>query len=230
MAESIPGDAGFALFGARSSGALSVGHGLTAKHLVIRDGEHEEFAVLQEALTAELYPQGAVENIVFHEILHACWNLSRYRRIEAEFSSGDAADFADPNTCVVLDRLGRYQARAQRACYKAIRELRTIQTNRALRARKLEQEEAGKVPAIADINELTKQTQSEVKAEALELALQMVHYEAATLQANAIRNRAGAAAASRPTPAALHCAFDVPPDIINSGGLNGGRTQSPELY
>jgi hypothetical protein len=180
----------------------AIRHGLTAKHLVIRADEQEQFAALQESLSAELNPQGAVEAIVFQEIVHAAWNLSRFRRIEVESSSDTASDFSDPNTSTVLDRLGRYQARAQRACYKAIRELRTLETNRALRARKLDVATAASVPAIADINELTKQTQSEVTAEALELALTMVDYEAKTLQANAIRSRTGAPASSRPSPAA----------------------------
>lgn len=164
-------------------------HGLTAKYLVIRDGEHDEFAALQQALLDDLDPQGAVENLIFHELLHAAWNLHRFRRIETETSAGDASDFTDPNTTTVLDRLGRYQARAQRAYYKALQELRTLQTNRALRAFKLSEEDASGVPAIADINELTKQTQSEVKAEALKLALEMVDYETKTFQANAIRTR-----------------------------------------
>ena len=103
----------------------AIRHGLTAKHLVIRAEKQEHFAALQESLSAELNPQGAVEALVFQEIVHAAWNLSRFRRIEVESSSDTASDFSDPNTSTVLDRLGRYQARAQRACYKAIRELRT---------------------------------------------------------------------------------------------------------
>jgi len=61
-------------------------HGLTARHLVIRDDEHEEFDALQLSLSQELAPQGATETIVFQELLHAAWNLHRFRRIEAEVS------------------------------------------------------------------------------------------------------------------------------------------------
>jgi len=160
----------------------AVRHGLTAKHLVVREDEHEEFASLQDSLTAELDPQGAIETLTFNELLHAAWNLQRYRRIEADASIGTLDDFTDPATTAVLDRLGRYQARSQRAYYKALQELRALQTNRALRALKLTEEEAAEVPAIIDINELTKQTQSEVTAKGLELALQMVDYEAGTLR------------------------------------------------
>jgi hypothetical protein len=153
-------------------------HGLTARHLVIRDDEHEEFAVLRDSLSSDLDPQGAVETIAFQELLHAAWSLHRFRRIEAEASRGTVEDFTDPATTTVLDRLSRYQARAQRAWQKALQELRVLQTNRALRALKLSQQEAAEVPAIASINDLTKQTHSEVTAEALDLAIQMIDYEA----------------------------------------------------
>jgi hypothetical protein len=56
----------------------------------------------------------------------------------------------------------------------------------------LDQREAAEVPAIASINDLTKQTHSEVTAEALDLALQMVDYEVGigTLEARQKRNGA----------------------------------------
>jgi hypothetical protein len=156
----------------------AVRHGLTARYPVIRDDEHEEFAALHHSLSAELDPQGAMETIAFQEILHAAWNLQRFSRIEAEVSTGDAADFTDPAITAVLDRLGRYQARAQRAWHKALAELRALQTNRALRLRKLTEAEDAQVPAIASINDLTKQTHSEVTAEAIDLAMQLVNLEA----------------------------------------------------
>ena len=117
-------------------------HGLTAKHLVIRDDEREDFAIFQQSLLAELAPQVATETITFHEILHAAWNLQRFRRIEAEICTGRADDFASAETTATYDRLTRYQARAQHAYYRALAELRTLQTNRALRTVKLEDAEA----------------------------------------------------------------------------------------
>ena len=156
----------------------AVRHGLTARHLVVREDEQEEFAGLEASLSEELDPQGALETIAFQELLHAAWNLQRFSRIEAEVSLGTVEDFTDPGTTAVLDRLSRYQARAQRAFYRAQAELRVLQTNRALRARKLTVEEDAEVPAIVSINDLTKQTHSEVTAEALDLAVQMVNYEA----------------------------------------------------
>jgi hypothetical protein len=166
-------------------------HELTARHLVIRDDEHEEFAVLRDSLSSELDPQGAVETIAFHELLHAAWSLHRFRRIEAEGSRGTVGDFTDPATTTALDHLSRYQAGAQCAWRKSLHELRVLQTNRALRAFKLSQPEAAEVPAIVSINDLTKQTHSEVAAEALDLALQMVDYEAELNTLKALRKRTG---------------------------------------
>jgi hypothetical protein len=71
-----------------------------------------------------------------------------------------------------------------------------LQTNRALRAVKLEEEQAADVPAITDINELTKQTQSEVTAKALRLALQMVDYESGAMRMAALRGAASPMQAS----------------------------------
>jgi hypothetical protein len=136
-------------------------HGLTAKHLVVREDEREEFETHRASLLKECAPEGALEMIVFNEALHQSWNLERYRRIETENSTGTAEDFTDPQKAAFLDRLSRYQARAQRALYRALAELRKLQTDRALRACTLDSEEQETVPPLADIVKWTKQTQGE---------------------------------------------------------------------
>ena len=142
----------------------AISHGLTAKHLVIRDDEREEFAVFQDSLVADLDPQGALETITFHELLHAAWTLARLRRIEAEVSTGKVKDFIESETIAILDRLGRYQARAQRAYYRALQELRALQTSRALRAVKLDRPSRrrparGRYPRIDQTNPIRCQRQ-----------------------------------------------------------------------
>ncbi len=180
----------------------AVTHGLTSVHLVIRDDEREEFNALHDSLTEELDPQGAIETFTFEELLHAAWTLHRFRRIEAEASQGTLDDFTDPQTTTVLDRLSRYQTRAQRAYYRALAELRTLQTNRALRAQKLDEEIEAEVPAITDINNLTKQTRSEVMAEAMKQAINIMDYQTSMLTLEARQRTAGTAVAASPgTPA-----------------------------
>jgi hypothetical protein len=167
-------------------------HGLTARHLVIADHEQEEFAALESSLAAELDPRGALEIVTFQELLHAAWNLQRFSRIEAEVSTGTAEDFTNPAITTVLDRLTRYQSRAQRAFYKAQSELRVLQTNRALRARKLTEEEEAETPAIVSVNELTKQTQSEITAKAIDVAVKLTDVQANVFMRDARRQRAAA--------------------------------------
>src|SRR5207248_3315811 len=128
------------------------------------------------------------------------WNLHRFRRIEAESSTGGAADLTEAHSTVLLDRLGRYQARTQRGYYRALQELRALQTNRALRNLKLDEETRQEVPAVADINELTKQTRSEVTAEALEHALKMVEYETGVLRLQAFQKHTANRTVSAPPP------------------------------
>ena len=162
-------------------------HGLTAKHLVIREDEREEFTAFQAELSAELDPQGPIETITFDELLHAAWNLRRFRRLEAESSLGSIDDFTDAQTTAVLDRLSRYQARSQRAYYRALRQV------------KLDEEEAAAVPAIADINHLTEQTHSEVQREAIKQAIDMIEYQTGILHLDAMQNRAAKAGRDIPS-------------------------------
>jgi hypothetical protein len=172
----------------------AVRHGLTAKHLVIRPDDQAEFDQFQADLAAELDPQGAIEALTFHELLHAAWNLQRFRRIEAELSTGDASDFSAPENAAALDRLTRYQTRTQRAYYKALAELRTLQTNRALRVQKLEDPADPEVPVITDINNLTKQTHSEVIDEAIKQAVRLCDLETGLLMQRALKQRTDATA------------------------------------
>ena len=176
-------------------------HGLTSVRLVVRQDEHEEFEAFRNSLAAELNPQGAVESITFDELVHAAWNLRRFRRLETECSLGTIDDLINSETAAVLDRLTRYQARAQRAYYRALQELRTLQTNRALRALKLDEETEAEVPAIVDIDKLTKQTQSEVQAEAMDLAIKMFDLEAGMFLHQDRRRRAKSTPPATPADA-----------------------------
>jgi hypothetical protein len=166
-------------------------HGLTAKHLVIRPDQQEEFAALRDSLAADLDPQGALETITFNELLHAAWNLHRFRCIETDFCSGSPEDFLRSEITSVLDRLARYQARAQRAYYRALQELRTLQTNRAVRQIKLDPQTARRLPALADIDKLTKQTRSGAPAEVIQMALRTPDPEdsAVDLESLSLRNQ-----------------------------------------
>jgi len=69
---------------------------LTASDLIIRPEEQTQFSALQDSLLAELAPQGAIETVTFHDLLHAAWSLHRLRRLEVE---------CDPSNEKAYDRL-----------------------------------------------------------------------------------------------------------------------------
>ena len=138
----------------------AIRHGLTATNYVVRDDEREEFNKFSTQLYNEVKPIGVVENLTFNELLHAAWNLHRARRMEEECSAHDHRDFTDSQRFSWLDRIARYQARTQRAYYRALAELRTLQTNRALRETELSEEVAQTIPVLIAVKALTKQTQS----------------------------------------------------------------------
>jgi hypothetical protein len=105
-------------------------HGLSAKHFVIQEEERPEFDQLQAGLLEELRPDGTLEQLVFNDILHARWKLHRCRGIEASLSTGDTDPLLDESLGKQLDRILRYEARAERNFYRSLKELRTLQKAR----------------------------------------------------------------------------------------------------
>jgi hypothetical protein len=107
-------------------------HGLSAKHLVVQEEDRPEFDQLQAGLLDELHPEGTLEQLVFNDLLHARWKLHRCRGIEASLST-DGDPLLDPGLGKQLDRIMRYEARAERNFYRSLKELRTLQNGRARR-------------------------------------------------------------------------------------------------
>src|SRR6185436_9888872 len=107
-------------------------HGLSAREVVIAPDEREEFEDFLAAHQDELQPQGTLEQDLFNQLVLAAWNLRRISRLEAGLATnGDplTTDDAEP----AIQRLARYHTRAERTFFRCLRELRTLQTNRALR-------------------------------------------------------------------------------------------------
>jgi hypothetical protein len=100
-----------------------------------RAAEHARYQQLHEFLMAELQPQGILERLTFDNLVRAAWNMQALRSHHAV-------------------------ARSERAYYRAIDELRKLQTNRALRELELEAEEEDQVPDKASIYDLTKRSQN----------------------------------------------------------------------
>jgi hypothetical protein len=149
-------------------------HGLTARELVVLPADREEFETLRNDLLAEIVPIGVVEVLTFNQLLHAAWNLRRIRRLEADLAAGGADPLTDESSARTLDRLSLYAARAERAYYRAIRELRTLQTERASRAVTLTPQERALVPPLVSVRQATKRSQTHETSPAVKLALDPV--------------------------------------------------------
>jgi hypothetical protein len=124
--------------GKRQSSQNARTHSLTAQHPVIPEEDRAAFDQLRAQLHAETKPQGALQQIIFEELLHAAWNLRRVRAMEAELnaSAPDAllADAPPTNDgpAAKLDRLARHHTRLERAFFRSLRELKALQTDAAL--------------------------------------------------------------------------------------------------
>ena len=139
---------------ARSS-RNAVKHGLTSRQLVIAPGEEEEFAEFHGSLLAQLAPEGALEMGLFNMLVHAGWNLQRFRTLEAQLMTNGIESLLDESTAKALDRLQRYAASNQRSYYSALKELRTVQTNRFARCAMEGREDPA--PELVSVAALSKQ-------------------------------------------------------------------------
>ena len=129
-------------------------HGLSAREVVIAPDEREEFEEFLAAYQADLQPQGMTEQGLFNQLVLAAWNLQRISRLEAGLAKDEdplSNGYLEP----AIQRLARYQTRAERTYFRCLRELRVLQTNRSLREA---QPEASALPPLASIAIWTKQT------------------------------------------------------------------------
>jgi hypothetical protein len=116
--------------GKAHSSRNAVKHGLTSKQLVIAPGEEDRFAELHDSLHDQLAPAGALEMSLFNMLVHAAWNLERFRTLEAELMANGVDALLDERTGKALDRLQRYASANQRSYFRVLQELRTLQDNR----------------------------------------------------------------------------------------------------
>lgn len=146
--------------GKATSSRNATKHGFRGR-LHVRDHEREEFEALVEAHRAELNPQGPLENLIFDKLITAAWHLFRLEWAETELlKNGDKESFVygHPEAYAILDTMYRYRQSHERSLYRALKELRALQTERAIRQR-VGPELTQDLPAAADSAEVTKRTQ-----------------------------------------------------------------------
>ena len=111
------------------------------QHLVLPDEDAAEFADLEAALVAELAPVGALQPVLARRVAVAAWRLARADRIEAELfeerrvASGGLglALIRDGNGARSFETLLRYRGAAMAEFWRALRTLKALQAEQALR-------------------------------------------------------------------------------------------------
>ena len=110
-------------------------HGLTATRLVIAAEDRDEFDAFLAELQSEIRPQGALQQILFDQLVASAWNLRRIPRMEAELTASAETylDILDsPELAAKLDRLARHKISNERSFNRALRELKSLQTDAAI--------------------------------------------------------------------------------------------------
>jgi hypothetical protein len=136
-------------------------HGLTALRLLIGPEDREEFDQLLAGCQADIAPQGALQQTLFDELVAAAWNLRRIRVMEAELYSRAAtcSDLLDDDVLLTkLDRLARHKSRIERTFHRSLKELKSLQTNAAIRPMIAPQDDKAP-PPLASAIEISKRTQ-----------------------------------------------------------------------
>lgn len=142
--------------GKARSALNSLRHGLTSREVVIPPGQEAEFANFQQALSEELLPSGATEEVLFRQLVHAAWNLERIRQLQA------ATSVDDPKFALLL----RYEAHSERSferTLKMLRQLQTLRFEQELQEIAVPQVEGLELPPLADPH-LERHRKSEAQA------------------------------------------------------------------
>ena len=113
-------------------------HSLTARGLIIPTGMEAKFASMEDALRGSLLPHGGIEHILFERIVECAWNLERCRHAQAQLFDRTAVDFStdpllDDQNEPKFARIDKYARQFENSMLKAMRELRTLQTEAQFR-------------------------------------------------------------------------------------------------
>jgi hypothetical protein len=120
--------------GKSRSSRNAVSSGLYSSGDFVRPEEQDLYSEFCAGFQADLAPNGAIEQTLSAEIVHAAWRLRRCSVIEA----GMAPDGElDPTLSPIQQAVDRARAQAQRSFHRATSELRRFQTERQLRVARL---------------------------------------------------------------------------------------------
>lgn len=106
--------------------------GWFARDLRVAEGKEQLYLEFEEAWRAELQPDGLLELEAFQDFLRACWHKREIIEAQNKLTASSPDAFLDEKLARELDRLHRYERDFERRSARALRELRKLQTARAL--------------------------------------------------------------------------------------------------
>ncbi len=158
-------------------------HGLSSKFIPLSETERPQFEALETSLRAEINPKGALQEIVFRELVAAAWKRDIVHTLLFEASNSTRDLFSDE----VSDRvrkLQRHKNDQDRAFNRALRQLNELQTTEMLRSTALHALQAQKpslnpdtFPGLANYAKVAKQSR-DCAAHNAQLSLQQIESEA----------------------------------------------------
>jgi hypothetical protein len=108
-------------------------HGFCSNRVVLVEGEKEIFERRHAALHAELQPANELESIFTDQIAICDWNMAKIGEMQAEYHAAHPDARSNLAGHRELELLRRYAVNAERGLFRALAELRTLQTTRVMR-------------------------------------------------------------------------------------------------
>jgi hypothetical protein len=110
-------------------------HGFCSPALLLPGEDPDEFDQFKQEYSFQIDPSTPLERTLFEELFAAAWKLRRLQRLETTACSQTESFEAlldDDQLQKKLDNLARHKARIERSFYRALKELKFQQTNRAI--------------------------------------------------------------------------------------------------
>ncbi len=145
----------------------AVKSGLCSAEVVLPGEDLDEFAIMKFDYLHQIKPlSGGIERTLFDELVAAAWKLRRAQRLETELLSisGDLlGQLDDDKLQKKFDNLARHRTRLERSFYRAMKELKALQTNRL--EHNLAFDITEPLPGLADLKHFAKQTHARAQAD-----------------------------------------------------------------
>ncbi|MBK5294271.1 MAG: hypothetical protein JJE04_21645 [Acidobacteriia bacterium] len=140
--------------GKARSAMNAIQHGFTSKNIIVMPGQEPDFQRLESELTAQVRPEGALEENLFHHLLRDAWTLHRVELRQVDMAQSGIDPLFNPDCEKEFDRIERYHHRYQSSFHRSLRELRAIQTTRVVQTLLPEPLGQGGLPATVKATEI----------------------------------------------------------------------------